>query len=111
MKTIEAAGGTVTCVHFNDLALRALIKPYKFDLLPLRARPTPKLMQYYLNKDKSGYLSPEIQIRNMKLFGYVTSETMLREEHDNFMTYKRKQWEAERLKKIELLKLQDSSSA
>ena len=33
IKMVEDAGGTVTCVHFNALALRALMKPYKFELL------------------------------------------------------------------------------
>ncbi len=67
-------------------------------------------MQYYLNKDKCGYLAPEIQMRNLKLFGYVTSEKMLKEEHDNFMASRRKEWDEERQKKIELLKLQEASN-
>lgn len=86
---VEKAGGTVTCVHFNRLALRALLKPHRFDILPWRARPIPKVMQYYLDKDNCGYLAPEIQIRNLKLFGQVTSEPKLREEHEIFMVYKR----------------------
>ncbi len=104
IKAVEAVGGTVTCVHFNELALRALIKPYKFDILPNRARPPPKLMQYYLDKTKAGYLSPEIQARNLNLFGAVTSEEELREEHDSFMAYRRQQWAVERQKKIDALK-------
>ena len=44
ISAIEKAGGTVTCVHFNKLALRSLVKPYKFDILPHRARPPPRLM-------------------------------------------------------------------
>jgi len=85
---VESVGGTVTCAHFNTLALRALLKPQKFELLPRRARPPPKLMNYYLDKTKAGYLSPEIQIRNMKMFGYVTSEEKLREQHDAVMKLK-----------------------
>ena len=57
---VEKAGGTVTCVHFNKLALRALIKPFRFDILPRRARPNPKIMDYYLDRTKAGYLSPEV---------------------------------------------------
>jgi len=90
IKAVEAVGGTVTCVHFNRLALRALVKPTKFDILPRRARPPPKLIGFYMDKDKAGYLSPEIQIRNLKLFGHVTSEDSLREEHESFMVLKRK---------------------
>jgi hypothetical protein len=108
IKTVEAVGGTVTCVHFNELALRALLKPYKFDILPNRARPNPKSIQYYLNKDKSGYLSPEIQSRNLMLFGAVTSEAMLRDEHDSFMTTRRHQWDIERAEKIKLVNAQEA---
>ena len=43
-----------------------------------------------LDITRSGYLSPEIQIRNLKLFGTVTSEERYREEHDRFMVTKRK---------------------
>ena len=45
---VEKAGGTVTCVHLNKLAIRALVKPYKFDILPHRARPPPRLMGTFL---------------------------------------------------------------
>ena len=89
IKAIEAQGGTVTCTYFNALALRALLRPAKFTLLPGRARPTPTKMSYYLNKDKAGYLSPEIQIRNLKLFGAVTSEKRLREEFQKLLMYRR----------------------
>lgn len=94
IERVEKAGGTVTCVHFNKLALRALIKPFKFNILPRRARPPPKIMDYYLDHTKAGYLSPEIQIRNLKLFGSVTSEESLREEHEKFMIYQRQQKQA-----------------
>jgi large subunit ribosomal protein L15 len=89
IEAIEKSGGTVTCVHFNKLAMRALLKPQRFEILPWRARPIPTVMQYYLNKDNAGYLSPEIQARNLKLFGHVTSEAKLREEHEAFMAYVR----------------------
>eukprot|EP01035_Chromulina_nebulosa_P020725 gene20725-26869_t len=49
IKAVESVGGTITCVHFTPLSLRALIKPYKFELLPKRARPSPKIMDYYLS--------------------------------------------------------------
>lgn len=90
ISAIEKAGGTVTCVHLNRLALRALMKPYKFELLPRRARPSPRLMPYYLDYTRCGYLSPEIQQRNLRLFGNVTSEETYRAEHDQFMIGKRK---------------------
>lgn len=85
---VEAAGGTITCAHFNRLALRALLKPYKFDMLPRRARPQPKQMAYYMDHTKCGYLSPEVQVRNLELFGHVTSEAAMRKEHGMFMKTK-----------------------
>ncbi len=75
---IESRGGLVTTVHYNRLALRALLKPHKFPtkpdvvlageygdgvdaseldvhdahLLPRRARPPPKYMPYYTDYSK-----------------------------------------------------------
>ena len=44
---IEAAGGTVTTVYYNELGLRALLKPDWFAkkgrLMPRAARPPPRL--------------------------------------------------------------------
>lgn len=88
IEAVEAAGGTVTAVHFNRLALRAALQPYKFTYYPLRARPPPKIMNLYLDKSKCGYLSPEIQIRNTKLFGCITSEEKMRQEHALYMAFK-----------------------
>lgn len=90
IKAVEAVGGTVTCVHFNKLAIRAMAKPAKFHTLPRRARPPPRLMDLYLDGTKAGYLSPEIQQRNLKLFGAVTSEEQLQEEHKAYIKLKRK---------------------
>ena len=66
VEAIEKVGGEVTTVHYNKLALRALLKPEKFDIIPKRARPPPKLMQYYTDYEKRGYLSPEIQLKKLK---------------------------------------------
>ncbi len=67
IEALEAVGGEVTTVHFNRLALRALLKPHKFDLLPKRARPPPKFMPYYTNYKNRGYLSLEMQLKKMNL--------------------------------------------
>eukprot|EP00588_Corethron_pennatum_P010763 CAMPEP_0194279988 /NCGR_PEP_ID=MMETSP0169-20130528/14984_1 /TAXON_ID=218684 /ORGANISM="Corethron pennatum, Strain L29A3" /LENGTH=325 /DNA_ID=CAMNT_0039024525 /DNA_START=54 /DNA_END=1031 /DNA_ORIENTATION=- len=64
IEAIEAAGGSVTTVHYNRLALRALLKPDKFAVLPRRAKPPPKLMTYYTSYDKRGFLAPEVQLRD-----------------------------------------------
>lgn len=64
---VEQAGGEITTVHYNRLALRALLKPHKFKVLPRRAKPPPKLMPYYTSFEKRGYLSVELhQKRLMK---------------------------------------------
>jgi len=67
VETVEKFGGTVTCTHFTRLSLRALLKPEKFDLLPRRPQPPPRLMSFYLDYQNRGYLSPEIQLRNKQL--------------------------------------------
>ena len=84
---IERAGGEITTVHYNRLALRALLKPEKFaagadgadsedeggsvsdsskPVVPRQARPPPKLMPYYTSYDKRGYLSPEVQLKKIE---------------------------------------------
>jgi len=90
IEAVEAKGGYVTTVHYNRLALRAHLKPHKFPakpkegmgvvggaeveggegvtdehdkhLLPKRARPPPKYMQYYTDYAKRGYLNPRVQL-------------------------------------------------
>lgn len=62
---IEKAGGEVVTVHYNKLALKALIKPDRFEIIPRRALPPPKLMPYYTNYDHRGYLSPEVQMKKV----------------------------------------------
>ena len=87
---VEAIGGEVTTVHYNRLALRALLKPHKFALgsaedgsydldevlpnpnnsktprvLPKFARPPPKWQPYYTNWKNRGYLSVQAQMREL----------------------------------------------
>lgn len=40
----------ITISPYSFTALRALTKPFKFDILPRRARPVPRLMECYLGK-------------------------------------------------------------
>jgi large subunit ribosomal protein L15 len=66
IEAIEQIGGEITTVHYNALALRALLKPQKFDIIPKFARPPPNLMPYYTNWNKNrGYLSPQAQLREL----------------------------------------------
>ena len=67
IEALEAVGGEVTAVHYNKLALRALLKPHKFDVLPRRARPPPKLVPYYASYENRGYLSLEVQLKKLNL--------------------------------------------
>jgi len=92
---VEAIGGEVTTVHYNRLALRALLKPHKFaagdmtatddeggygfqsedvvvrnnsktpKALPKFARPPPKWQPYYTNWNNRGYLSVQAQMRKL----------------------------------------------
>ena len=59
---VEGAGGRITTVYYNRLALRALLKADRFDILPRRARPPPKVMDYYKSFENRGELSPEMQL-------------------------------------------------
>jgi large subunit ribosomal protein L15 len=59
---VEAAGGHVMTVYHNRLALRALLHPSKFGVLPRSARPKPKIAPYYRSFENRGFLSPEMQL-------------------------------------------------
>ena len=67
IEAVEAKGGTVTCMHYNRLALRALLKPEKFVTIPRRARPPPRLMDYYTSDETRGEFSPFVQLRKAGL--------------------------------------------
>lgn len=45
---VEAAGGSLTTVHYNQLGLRALLKPHKFapQLMPRPAQPAPRMRDH-----------------------------------------------------------------
>ncbi|KAI2490678.1 Pfam Ribosomal L18e [Fragilaria crotonensis] len=62
---MESIGGEITTVHLNRLALRALLKPQKFEVLPKRAAPPPRLLTYYRSFKNRGYLSPQVQMKNL----------------------------------------------
>merc|ERR1712139_14799 len=49
---IKAVGGSVTIVYMERVALRAHIKPWKYEVLPRTARPTLKMV-HYLEKMKA----------------------------------------------------------
>ncbi|KAJ1726277.1 YmL10 [Coemansia sp. Benny D160-2] len=62
IQRIEELGGKVVCVYHNRLALRALLHPEKFAVLPKSAHPTAaKLRRFYEDPEKRGFLAPGIK--------------------------------------------------
>ncbi|KAI8320549.1 ribosomal protein L15 [Martensiomyces pterosporus] len=62
IKKVEELGGKVVCVYHNKLALRALLHPEKFAILPKSAEPnTVKLRKLYEDPERRGFLAPEIR--------------------------------------------------
>jgi hypothetical protein len=53
-------------VYYSPLALRALLAPHKFALPLMAPKPPPKKMGYYTAWVNRGYLSPEVQLRELK---------------------------------------------
>ena len=76
----------VCCFSASHFILHS--RPY----VSLSSSPISTLLSLplFVDHTNAGYLSPEVQIRNLKLFGAVTSEERYREEHDRFMVTKRK---------------------
>lgn len=64
VEAVEAQGGTATSVHYNRLALRALLRPQKFEQVPRFSRPPPKWQSYYTRWENRGYLHPAVQMRS-----------------------------------------------
>lgn len=63
IEAVERVGGTVVTTYYNSLALRVLVQPERFIVIPKVARPPPRLMPYYLDYRNRGSLSPEIQLQ------------------------------------------------
>ncbi|KAF9923166.1 YmL10 [Mortierella alpina] len=66
IKAIEACGGKITSVYYNELGLRALTKPEKFEELPRFARPMKKKdIAFYSNEANRGYLVGKTEVVGM----------------------------------------------
>ncbi|KAF9953364.1 YmL10 [Mortierella alpina] len=66
IKAIEACGGTITSVYYNELGLRALTKPEKFEELPRFARPMKKKdIAFYSSEANRGYLVGKTEVVGM----------------------------------------------
>jgi large subunit ribosomal protein L15 len=58
----------------NKLALKVHCHPEAYPIKPKFAAPPPKLMRYYLDYSRRGYLSPEIQLkRQLRKLGLPSS--------------------------------------
>ncbi|KAJ1724401.1 YmL10 [Coemansia biformis] len=59
---IEELGGKVVCVYHNRLAMRALLHPEKFAVLPKSAMPaTARLQRFYRDPSRRGFLAPGVK--------------------------------------------------
>ena len=70
---IERQGGRVTTAYYNDLGLRVLLKPEKYDerIKPRRSLPSKKDMPYYLSEKNRGYLLAESGQKRLAEAGLV----------------------------------------
>lgn len=61
IEAVERQGGRVTTAYYNELGLRVLLNPHKYDerLKPRRALPSKEDMPYYLSEKNRGYLLTE----------------------------------------------------
>lgn len=75
IEKVEQAGGVVQVSWYTRLGLRALLKPEKFEggIVPERARPPSKYIEYYTSDEQRGYLSPKMQMRKLGL-NYVPGD-------------------------------------
>lgn len=92
---IEAAGGTVTTVHYNQLALRQLVRPHKFanKLAIKQARPPPKFQPYYTSWSRRGYLHPRVQMRE-----FLRDKPQLAQEFEKVLQEQEAEQEKEKQK-------------
>ncbi|KAG0057154.1 YmL10 [Gryganskiella cystojenkinii] len=66
IKAIEACGGKITSVYYNELGLRALTKPHKFEVVPRFARPMKKKdIAFYSDETNRGYLAGKTEVVGM----------------------------------------------
>ena len=66
IRAVEAAGGSVRSVYYTPLALRALLRPEKFDFPIKSPRPPPNKIGYFLNYRNRGYLSSRLQLEAIR---------------------------------------------
>lgn len=98
---VESAGGTVTSCHYNQLALRTILRPEKYDDTnrPKIARPPPKFQPYYTSWNKRGYLNPAVQMRSW--FAKQTDESLEAKFEELTKDFLKEEADADKEEKIE----------
>ena len=83
---MEAVGGTVTCVHFNKLALRAFVETCEIRLVPTESTPEPVPHEVLLGQEQGWLPQSRDSDAQLQLFGteHITSEERKAEEHTKF---------------------------
>ncbi|KAI7821447.1 ribosomal protein L18e/L15P [Kickxella alabastrina] len=75
IKRVEEIGGKVVCVYHNKLAMRALLHPEKFAVLPKSAMPaTTKMKRLYADPERRGFLAPGIRDKYKPAEGAVKAK-------------------------------------
>lgn len=62
IEAIERNGGSLVAKYLSRLALRAHLKPWKFAVLPKESKPKPRVLKYYTDPEKRGFLSQQVQL-------------------------------------------------
>jgi len=66
IEAIERNGGNIKTVYHDKIALRALLKPEKYDIRPRAARPSHKHILFYADAKNRGYLAHPDEISKLK---------------------------------------------
>jgi len=66
IQAIERNGGNIKTVYHDRIALRALLKPEKYDIKPRPARPSNKHILWYSNPINRGFLAHPDKVEELK---------------------------------------------
>lgn len=66
IEAVERNGGTIKTVYHDRIALRALLKPEKYDVIPRAARPSHKHILFYADAKNRGFLAKPDEIDELR---------------------------------------------
>lgn len=66
IEAIERNGGSVKTVYHDRIALRALLKPEKYEVVPRAARPSHKHILFYADPKNRGFLADPNEVEKLK---------------------------------------------